>query len=176
MATEQIHTGDSAGWPQYALVFTLSWLAWMLLAGQFSADEAVTGAAAALLVTLLSGPHLAVYTGVRFSWQAVVHLPAFLFVFLRALVYANIDMARRVLSPALPIRPEIVLVETRLQSPLGKLLLTSAITLTPGTLAVDVHGSQLRVHWVYCPPGLDMEARTAAIVSAFERHLCGFLK
>jgi multicomponent Na+:H+ antiporter subunit E len=158
------------------LVFALSWLAWMLLAGELATDEAVTGAAAALVVTLMTGQHLAVYSGVRFGWRALLHLPAFLVVFLRALVYANIDMARRVLSPALPIRPEIVQVETRLQSPLGKLLLTNAITLTPGTLAVDVHGNQLSVHWVYCPPGLDMEARTAAIVGAFERHLCGFLK
>lgn len=176
MSTGQIHTEDPVGWPHYVLVFSLSWLAWMLLAGEFATTEAVAGAMAALLVTLLSGRHLAVYTGVHFTWRAAVHLPAFLFVFLRALVYANIDMARRILSPALPIRPEIVQVETRLQSPLGKLLLTNAITLTPGTLAVDVHGNQLRVHWVYCPPGLDMEARTAAIVGAFERHLCGFLK
>ena len=173
---EQTRGGESAGWPHYVLVFALSWLAWMLLAGELATAEAVTGAAAALVVTLMSGHHLAVYTGVRFSWRAVLHLPAFLFIFLRALVYANVDMARRVLSPALPIRPEIVQVETRLQSPLGKLLLTNAITLTPGTLAVDVHGNQLTVHWVDCPPGLDMEARTAAIVSAFERHLCGFLK
>jgi len=176
MNTGQTHTGDSATWPHYVLVFVLSWVAWMLLAGELATAEAVTGAVAALVVTLSSGQHLAVYTGVRFSWMAVVHLPAFLFVFLRALVFANIDMARRVLSPALPIRPEIVQVETCLQSPLGKLLLTSAITLTPGTLAVDVQGNQLSVHWVYCPPGLDMGARTAAIVSEFERHLSGFLK
>jgi multicomponent Na+:H+ antiporter subunit E len=176
MSTEQLPGRDPAGWPHYLLVFALSWLAWMLLAGELAMTEAVTGAAAALLVTLVSGQHLAVYTGVRFSWRAAIHLPAFLLVFLRALVYANLDMARRVLSPALPIRPEIVRVATRLQSPLGKLLLANAITLTPGTLAVDVHDNQLRVHWVYCPPGLDMAARTAAIVSAFERHLCGFLK
>ena len=176
MSMEKTHSGDSAGLPHYVLVFALSWLAWMLLAGSLATAEAVTGAVAALVVTLMSGRHLAVYTGVRFTWLAAVHLPAFLFVFLRALVYANVDMARRVLSPALPIRPEIVRVETRLQSALGKLLLTNAITLTPGTLAVDVHGNQIRVHWVYCPPGLDMESRTAAIVSAFERHLCGFLK
>ena len=176
MSMEKVQDGDTAGWPHYVLVFVLSWLAWMLLAGDVSTAEVVTGAAAALVVTLMSGQHLAVYTGVRFVPGALLHLPAFLFVFLRALVYANIDMARRVLSPALPIRPEIVQVETRLQSPLGKLLLTSAITLTPGTLSVDVHGNQLSVHWVYCPPGLDMAARTSAIVGAFERHLCGFLK
>ena len=176
MNDEHTSTDDPAGWPHYVLVFALSWLAWLLLAGQMSTEELLAGAVVALAVTLVSGHHLAIYSGVRFSPQGVVHIAGFLFVFLRSLVYANIDMARRVLSPSLPIRPEIVTVETQLQSSLGKLLLTNAITLTPGTLAVDVEDNQVKVHWVYCPAGLDAAARTTAIVSGFERHLCGFLK
>lgn len=158
------------------LVFLLGWLAWLLLAGTLAVEEVVAGALVSLLVTLLSGPHLAVYAGVRFTPDAVVHLIAFLAVFLRALVHANIDMARRVLSPSLPIRPAVVEVETQLQSALGKLLLTNAITLTPGTLSIDVEDNRVRVHWVDCPPGLDLHDKTAAIVSDFERHLTGFLK
>ena len=157
------------------LVFLLGWLAWLLLAGALTVEEVVAGALVSLLVTLLSGRHLAVYAGVRFTPNAVLHLFAFLAVFLRALVHANIDMARRVLSPALPIRPAVVEVETQLQSALGKLLLTNAITLTPGTLSIDVVGNRIKVHWVDCPPGLDMHGKTAAIVSGFERHLLGFL-
>jgi len=106
----------------------------------------------------------------------VVHLAGFMLVFLRSLVHANIDMARRVLSPSLPIRPAVVEVETRLQSTLGRLLLSNAITLTPGTLTVDVHADRLTVHWVDCPPGLDMHGQTQAIVGTFERHLLGFLE
>jgi multicomponent Na+:H+ antiporter subunit E len=85
-------------------------------------------------------------------------------------------MARRVLSPSLPIQPAVVEVETGLRSVLGKLLLTNAITLTPGTLSVDVQENRVTVHWVDCPPDMDMPARTRAIVSNFEHHLCGFLK
>ncbi|MGB5538590.1 MAG: Na+/H+ antiporter subunit E [Gammaproteobacteria bacterium] len=157
------------------LVFLLGWLAWLLLAGTLAVEEIVAGALVSLLVTLLSGQHLAVYAGVRFTPGAILHLFAFLAVFLRALLYANIDMARRVLSPALPIRPAVVEVETQLQSALGKLLLTNAITLTPGTLSIDVEGNRIKVHWVDCPPGLDLHGKTAAIVSGFERHLLGFL-
>jgi multicomponent Na+:H+ antiporter subunit E len=169
-------TDDPSGWQHAVLVFVLSWVAWLLLAGTLSPDEILVGAVAALMVTLISGAHLDVYTGVRFTPMAFVHLAGFLAVFLRALLYANIDMARRVLSPSLPIRPAMVQVETQLESALGKLLLTNAITLTPGTLSVDVHDKQLTVHWVDCPPGLDMEGKTRVIVSGFERHLRGFLK
>jgi multicomponent Na+:H+ antiporter subunit E len=41
---------------------------------------------------------------------------------------------------------------------------------------VDVRANRLTVHWVDCPPGLDMSGKTQAIVSAFEHHLRGFLK
>ncbi len=171
--TDTLATGNRA---PALLVFLLGWLAWLLLAGTLAVEEIVAGALVSLLVTLLSGPHLAVYSGVRFTPNAVYHLFAFLAVFLRALVRANIDMARRVLSPTLPIRPAVVEVETQLQSALGKLLLTNAITLTPGTLSIDVQDNRVTVHWVDCPPGLDMHGKTRAIVSGFEHHLTGFLK
>jgi multicomponent Na+:H+ antiporter subunit E len=169
-------TDDPSGWQPAVLVFVLSWAAWLLLAGTLSVDEILVGAVAALMVTLISGAHLAVFNGVRFTPMAFAHLAGFLAVFLRSLLYANIDMARRVLSPSLPIRPAMVQVETQLESALGKLLLTNAITLTPGTLSVEVHNQRLTVHWVDCPPGLDMEGKTRVIVSGFERHLRGFLK
>lgn len=176
MNEAQGQTQAVSGVAPYVLVFLLGWLVWMLLAGNTSIDELIAGAFVSLLVTLLSGRHLVVYSGVRFTPAAVWHLAAFLLVFLRALVYANIDMARRVLSPSLPIRPAVVEVETQLQSVLGKLLLTNAITLTPGTLSIDVVGNLITVHWVDCPPGLDLHGKTNAIVSQFERHLTGFLK
>lgn len=161
---------------QYVPVFLLAWLAWLLLAGRLSVDELITGAVVALLVTLLSGRHLAVFSGIRFTPAAPLHLVVFLLVFLRALILANLDMARRVLSPSLPIRPAIVEVETGLRSRLGRLLLTNAITLTPGTLSIDVDQQRVKVHWVDCPPGLDMHGKTRAIVRNFEKHLRGFLK
>jgi multicomponent Na+:H+ antiporter subunit E len=176
LSEAQTSVNESPGWQHYALAFALCWLAWLLLAGQLNAQELIAGGVVALGVTLISGPHLAVFTGVRFTPAAPFHLAGFLLVFLRSLVYANLDMARRVLSPSLPIRPAVVEVETQLQSVLGRLLLTNAITLTPGTLSVDVHENRLTVHWVDCPPGLDMPGQTRAIVSGFERHLRGFLK
>jgi multicomponent Na+:H+ antiporter subunit E len=172
-------TGQSSpqvlGWPHYLLVCGLCWIAWLLLAGSLQLQEVLAGGVVALLVTLVSAPRLGVFAGVRMTPAAPLHLLGFMLVFLRALVVANVDMARRVLSPSLPIRPAVVEVETGLQSALGRLLLSSAITLTPGTLTVDVQGQRLIVHWIDCPPGLDMHGITQAIVTRFERHLQGFL-
>jgi multicomponent Na+:H+ antiporter subunit E len=75
-----------------------------------------------------------------------------------------------VLSPALPLNPGIVKVRTRLKSRMGRLLLANSITLTPGTLTVDIDGEWLYIHWVTVASA-DIEAATAAIVSGFEGYL-----
>jgi multicomponent Na+:H+ antiporter subunit E len=114
--------------------------------------------------------------GVRLSFWAPVALLQYLVVFFIELVRANLDMARRVLSPSLPINPAVVEVRTGLQSSLGKLLLANSITLTPGTLSLDVQNDRLLVHWIDCPPGTDIDSATRAIAESFERHISGFLR
>jgi multicomponent Na+:H+ antiporter subunit E len=41
---------------------------------------------------------------------------------------------------------------------------------------VDVQGDTILVHWIDCPPGVDIDAATRAIVGSFDRHISGFLK
>lgn len=159
----------------YLLVFFVCMLLWVLLVGTLDPQELVAGATVSLLVTVLFGSRFDILTGFRFSWMAPVHIGSYLAVFMVALVRANFDMARRVLSPSLPIRPRLVAVTTGLRSPLGKMLLANTITLTPGTLTVDIEDDRLLVHWVDCPYGSDAEAITQQVAGAFEARLKGFL-
>jgi multicomponent Na+:H+ antiporter subunit E len=69
----------------------------------------------------------------------------------------------------------VVQVRTNLRSDLGKLLLANSITLTPGTLTVDVEGDLLLIHWIDCPAGIDMAEATRLIAADFEKHLRGFV-
>lgn len=149
---------------------------WLLLAGSLEPAELVGAFAVGILVTAIAGPRISVLAGVRLAPSAPLHLVRYLVTFLIALVRSNLDMARRVLSPSLPLRPALVEVETTLQSPLGRMLLANSITLTPGTLAVDIRGTRILVHWVDCPPGTDLDQATRAISQSFERHIRGFLK
>jgi multicomponent Na+:H+ antiporter subunit E len=156
--------------------FGITVLLWLLLAGDLHLQEWIAAALVGVMVTAVAGPRLGLYLGLRFSVAAPVHLLRYLAHFAAALVRANLDMARRVLTPRLPIRPGVVAVQTRLQSPLGKLLLANSITLTPGTLTVDVQGDRILVHWIDCRPGTDLEGATRAIAQGFERHISGFLQ
>jgi multicomponent Na+:H+ antiporter subunit E len=160
----------------YLFIFAVCLVLWLLLAGSLGPQELAAGALVALTVTLAAGPRLSILSGLRLSLTAPLHLVHYLGHFLVALIRANLDMARRVLSPSLPLRPAVVTVRTELRSALGKLLLANSITLTPGTLTVDVQDDRILVHWVDCPPGTDMEGNTRRIAESFERHISGFLK
>jgi multicomponent Na+:H+ antiporter subunit E len=155
----------------FILVFGL----WLLLVGNLDPAELAAGLLIAFIVTLASRPHLTILSGLIISPTAVVPFIKYIGTFFLALIRANIDVARRVLSPSLPLRPAVVEVETKLKSPLGRLILANSITLTPGTLTVDVQNQVLLVHWIDCPPGSDIAKATQAITSQFEQHLKGFV-
>jgi multicomponent Na+:H+ antiporter subunit E len=157
-------------------LFVLLFALWLLLTGSLAPAELIAGLLVALVVTLISRPHLEIFTGLRLTPSAIPAFFAYLGVFLVALVRANLDMARRVLSPSLPLQPELVEVKTELQSPLGRLILANSITLTPGTLSVEVGEGTLLIHWIDAPDHIDIEGATRAIIHPFERHLKGFLK
>ncbi len=159
-----------------AFTFVFALLFWLLLVGSLDGQELVAGLLVAAAAAALTVGRTPLFAGIRLAPTAPLAFLAYLGVLLVALVRANLDMARRVLTPSLPIRPEVVRIATSLRSDLGRLVLANSITLTPGTLTVDVDGDTLLVHWIDCPPGTDLAASTQAIAGGFERHLRGFLQ
>ncbi|RKZ37319.1 MAG: cation:proton antiporter [Gammaproteobacteria bacterium] len=159
------------------VIATLSlFIIWLLLVGTLSLSEIVVGLIVAAFTAWLSSEHLAILDHLKLNKMTPIHVLRYLGVFGVALLRANLDMARRVLSPRLPINPALVEVQTRLKSPLGQLILANSITLTPGTLTVDIIGDHLQVHWVDSTPGKDLKQATHAIAESFERHLQEFLE
>ena len=171
-----METEKAEGLGRYLVVFTAALLFWLLLTGSLDSQELLAGLLASAVVAVMAAPRMGILSGIRWSPALPLQVARYLGVFFLALLRSNFDMARRVLSPALPIRPALVEVETSLQSDLGRLLLANSITLTPGTLTVDVEGERLLVHWIDASPGTDLESATRAIVSQFETHLREFLE
>lgn len=149
-------------------------LLWILLSGSLAAAELGIGMLVAVIATLATG-RIEAFNGIKLNLNTPVAMLRYLVHFLIALLKANIDLARRVLTPALPINPGVVEVTTELKSDLGKLLLANSITLTPGTLTIDVKDQRLRVHWIDAQPGTDLTRATQTIAAGFERHIKGFL-
>ncbi len=62
------------------------------------------------------------------------------------IVKSNIDVVRRVLDPRMPIERSIIRVPTGDMSPLRETIYANAITLTPGTVSLDVGDGEVVVH------------------------------
>jgi multicomponent Na+:H+ antiporter subunit E len=59
---------------------------------------------------------------------------------------ANVDVARRILGPRSAVNPKIIEAPTSQHSDLGRVLYANSITLTPGTVSIQVHGDRITVH------------------------------
>jgi multicomponent Na+:H+ antiporter subunit E len=95
-------------------------------------------------------------------FRATVFLPYLLY----AVVRANLAMAYVVLHPRLPIEPSVV----RVPAPEGRVaraLLANSITLTPGTLTVDLVDDELVVHALTAGSRVDLEAGALARAVTF---------
>lgn len=65
---------------------------------------------------------------------------------LREIVVANVQVVRLILSPRTALRPEVVTVPMPQASVVGQVVLANAITLTPGTVTMDIDDGRLVVH------------------------------
>jgi len=102
----------------------------------------------------------------RWYW-ALLYIPFFFYYMLKA----NLDVVYRVIHPLMPIKPGIVKVKTKLTTDAGRTLLANSITLTPGTMTVDItDDGYLYIHWINVKD-TDIEKATSHIVSRFEEFL-----
>lgn len=154
----------------FLLQFASLLLFWLLLNGSLAPDVLLVGVTAAFVIALMFGDGLAVLSEFRATPQAFIAAVLYLFYFLKELVKSNLKLASLVLSPSLPLHPGIVKVRTKLKSRMGRMLLANSITLTPGTLTVELAGEWLYIHWVTVE-STDIDQATASIVAGFEHYL-----
>ncbi|MFC7045173.1 Na+/H+ antiporter subunit E [Halobacteriaceae archaeon GCM10025711] len=83
-------------------------------------------------------------------------------VFLKELVTANVDVAYRVLSPSMPIHPDVIVIPLRVQSGPAITTIANSITLTPGTLTMD-YDDDRNALYVHAIDGRDHDAVVAPI-------------
>ncbi len=120
-------------------------LAWLLLSGHytplilsFGLISVIAVVAIALRMDVLDHEglpiHLTRYFPGYWVWLAI------------EIVKANIDVARRVWSPSLPISPALFLLKTSQPGELGQVIYANSITLTPGTVSVSLADGHVLVH------------------------------
>ena len=145
--------------PFTALLFAF----WLVLSGRFDAAHLLAGAACAGAVSLMTGRLLRLPPALGPSssnplagvfWPRFVgYLPWLTWQVLKA----NLSVARIVLHPRMPINPCLVRVENTAPYTLARLVLANSITLTPGTVTLDVDAKGYLVHALTSGNAVDLE-------------------
>lgn len=133
---------------QILLNVFLAWI-WMFLKNDYSSSTFFVGYFLGLLIMIL---YRRFFNG-RFYLSRVSAVINLLLLFLKELVLSNISVLKHVLKPKLNIRPGIFALETQLTNDWEITILANLITLTPGTLVVDVSldGKTLYIHAIDIP-------------------------
>jgi len=155
-------------------VFVLGSLVWFALTDIKDIQEVITGIVIALLISLLAGHFLVVNQTSRGVLRRLLYLVIYIFRFLWELMKANLNVAYLVIHPKLPIKPGIVKIKTKLTKDSALTLLGNSITLTPGTMTVDINEDkkELYIHWIYVKE-VQEEKATQEISQNFERNING---
>lgn len=157
----------------YFLLAFIVWvfLTWPFAEGKIDIQVIIAGLIASLIVAILfheilPQEHIVFISPVRIFWT-VVYIPVFFYYVIKA----NFDVVYRALHPRMPINPGIVKIKTNLKTQSGITALANSITLTPGTLTVDLTDDGfLYVHWINVKSD-DVDKATEFIARRFEWFL-----
>ncbi|HET6564233.1 MAG TPA: Na+/H+ antiporter subunit E [Xanthomonadales bacterium] len=135
------------------LLFALTWLLW---SGFYTPLLLMLGAASCALVTFL-----AIRTGFFDRELYTLHLgprlPAYWWWLIREIIKANFTVARIVLHPRLPIQPRIIRIDASGLPNASQATLANSITLTPGSLTLDIDNNRIEVHCLTAESAADLE-------------------
>ncbi|MFW0858798.1 MAG: Na+/H+ antiporter subunit E [Dehalococcoidia bacterium] len=150
------------------LTFLLLFGFWILLSGRRDAMHLGLGLVCSLLVALFSHDLLITSNlDIRSRLRIFIRFIPFLGWLVFQIIIANIDVARRVIDPRMPLSPGIIKLSSRLKGDMALTTLANSITLTPGTMTLDVVGSDFYIH---CLAVEDAE-KSLDIEGEFERQV-----
>ncbi|MCD6578459.1 Na+/H+ antiporter subunit E [bacterium] len=155
---------------KFLFSFIVFFIIWMGLTMPFNIQEVIIGAIVSIFVSLLAVSHISTGLDALYPWRLLILL-GYVPYFIYKMFEANIQLALIVINPKLPIKPAILKGKTTLKKNASKIWLANSITLTPGTLTVDVKEGDFYIHCVK-PKEETSEWLEKEVLHPFE----GFLK
>ena len=131
----------------FIVIFILIFSFWLLISASFAMQHILAGVVIAFaLVFLWSETIFVKEKATGFTIKQAGGLLFYLLCLLKEIVVANFIVAYQVLHPRLPISPGFVIYKLELERDLPKTLFLNSVTLTPGTLTVDIKGDRVIIH------------------------------
>jgi multicomponent Na+:H+ antiporter subunit E len=155
---------------KYIATLISLFILWILLTSTLAWEELTAGLIFSALIALFGYSYFTEKGLSGITLKKVLYFLLYIPVFFWEMLKANFDVAYRVVHPKMPIRPGIVQIKTNLKSDIAKLILGNSITLTPGTLTIEIVKDNLLIHWINVKTeGIDQT--TDIIGKRFEKYL-----
>lgn len=144
----------------YGLLLLLSLLIifWFILSFEINVYIAIIGFVASVMVAFFNYDlvfnHLEI---TKISIRTTLRFFVLVFILIFNIIKSNIEVAKIVLSKKMPIDPGFVTIDQKLKKELNQALYANAITLTPGTLTVDMDQEKILVHGLLKSQVRDLE-------------------
>ncbi|MCD6558717.1 Na+/H+ antiporter subunit E [Palaeococcus sp. (in: euryarchaeotes)] len=162
--------GEASKISRYLYTVIVLFVIWIFLTSSLDIQELEIGLVFSLVVGALTYSVFTESGLANFHPKRIIYGIAYIPYFLWAMLMANLDVAYRVLHPKRPINPGIVECETVLTNDVGKLVLANSITLTPGTITLDVRDGKYYIHWIDVKDA-SIEGASENITKPFEKFL-----
>jgi len=135
----------------------LLFVMWLILTANSQMSNILIGLVVSFSIALL---YTKLFTHKAFEFISPFWLGVYLWILLKNLIISNLRITKRILSKDMKLSPAIVAVKTNLDSDWKKLLLANSITLTPGTLTLDIKDDTLFIHVIEYDEGSSKESIT----------------
>lgn len=157
------------------VLFVITFVFWLMLAwpvspvdGRLLTGDILVGLLVAAFVALVMHEIIRVGFIRLVNPRSWFWLFIFTFVFSYYVLKGGLDVSYRILHPRMPIRPGIVKIRSVLETETGRSVLANCITLTPGTLTIDVtEDGFFYVHWINVL-SVDEEQAARQVLRRFE--------
>jgi multicomponent Na+:H+ antiporter subunit E len=120
-------------------------IAWLLWSGLYKPMLLGLGALSVGL-TLILAVRMNFFRHTEGLPAMLIRLPGYWWWLLKEIVISSIDVTRIVLSPSLPISPSVIKIRSERLQELPQVILGNSVTLSPGTITIDIDEHELIVH------------------------------
>jgi multicomponent Na+:H+ antiporter subunit E len=129
---------------------------WLTLSGRYEQFLVTAGIICSIFIALLAARmNLADKEGhpIHLAISALAYWPWLVW----QIILSAINVAKIIINPALPVSPTMTRVKMSQKTDVARVTYANSITLTPGTISVDIEGDDIIVHAITRENAIDLE-------------------
>jgi len=155
-------------------IFLIFFGIWIIFSGQFDAFHLTLGILSSAFITIISSDFLFVDRSKSLGkrLKEACRFPGYFLWLLYQILLSNIHVLKLALSPGgmKQVEPAVIRIKTKLKTDFGRYVLANSITLTPGTITIDMQGDELIIHSIseHTAIGVKDDAMERRISKVFE--------